>query len=135
VALIAIEEHWHLPVLTSAVKALPEDRGDPSLLFDEMGDNLGWGWHMEAAIAALRLIVRDTFDRHPSLQLVLGHWGGLLLFWTDRVDGISPIAGLDRKVSDYIPSNILTAFPTDDDREKFTAGNACSLFGISLETQ
>ena len=40
VALIAIEEHWNLPALTSAVKALPEDRGDPSVLFDEMGDNL-----------------------------------------------------------------------------------------------
>ena len=39
-ALIAIEEHWNLPALTSAVKALPEDHGDPSALFDEMGDNL-----------------------------------------------------------------------------------------------
>ena len=26
----------------------------------------------------------------------------------------------------------LTAFPTDDDRDKFTTGNACDLFGISL---
>jgi hypothetical protein len=40
VALIAIEEHWNLPALASAVKALPEDRGDRSVLFDEMGDNL-----------------------------------------------------------------------------------------------
>ncbi|MEV6634884.1 amidohydrolase family protein [Actinoplanes sp. NPDC051470] len=327
-ALIAIEEHWNLPALTSAVKALPEDYGDPSVLFDEMGDNLerlhdigdariaamdaqgvdlqilsltppgthpleptraralserandvaaeavsrhptrlrafstlpmadpkaavaeleraaglgfvgtmvygrtgetplddpryddlfaaaaalrqpifihpqipsrptrlaaysgfdpmtdlalatfGWGWHVEAAVAALRLIVRGTFDRHPDLQLVLGHWGELLLFWTDRVDGLSRIAGLERKVSDYIRSNFhitssgmlnptllrhaldvttpdrllfstdypfqrpvregieqfLTAFPADD-REKFTAGNACALFGISLTTK
>lgn len=325
-ALIAIEEHWNLPDLTTAVKALPGDRGDPSVLFDEMGDNLerlddvgdariavmdaqgvdlqilslappgtqplapadaralsrrandlaaaavgrnparlrafatlpmadpraavaeleraaglgfvgamvygrtgetplddpcyddlfaaaaalrqpifihpqvplrtireaaysgfdpmtdlalatfGWGWHLEAALAALRLIVRGTFDRHPDLHLVLGHWGELLLFWTDRADSLARIAGLDRKVSDYFRSNIsitssgmlnptllrhalavttvdrllfstdypfqrpvsadieqfLTAFPTDDDREKFTAGNACSLFGISL---
>jgi predicted TIM-barrel fold metal-dependent hydrolase len=40
VALIAIEEHWNLPELTSAVKALPEDRGDPSVVLDELGDNL-----------------------------------------------------------------------------------------------
>jgi hypothetical protein len=26
----------------------------------------------------------------------------------------------------------LTASPTDGDREKFTAGNACSFFGINL---
>jgi hypothetical protein len=61
VALIAIEEHWNSPALTSAVKALPKDRGDIE--------------------------------------------------------------------------QFLTAFPTDDDREKFTAGNACALFGISLSTK
>ena len=53
--------------------------------FDPMTDlalaTFGWGWHVEAAVAALRLIVRGTFDRHPGLQLVLGHWGELLLFW------------------------------------------------------
>jgi predicted TIM-barrel fold metal-dependent hydrolase len=326
VALIAIEEHWNLPEVTSAVKALPEDRGDASVVFDEMGDNLerlddigdariaamdaqgvdlqilslappgaqplepadaralsrrandiaaeavarhparlrafstlpmadpqaaaaeleraaglgfvgamvygrtaetplddpryddlfaaaaarrqpifihpqipprairqaaysgfgpttdlalatfGWGWHLEAALAALRLIVRGTFDRHPDLQLVLGHWGELLLFWTDRTDSLSGLAGLDRKVSDYVRSNVhitssgmfnpallrhalevttpdrllfstdypfqrpdptdidkfLTEFPSDSDRDKFTAGNACALFGITL---
>jgi hypothetical protein len=38
-ALIAIEEHWNPPELTAAVKALPEDRGDASVVFDETGDN------------------------------------------------------------------------------------------------
>jgi predicted TIM-barrel fold metal-dependent hydrolase len=66
----------------------------------------GWGWHLEAALAALRLIVRGTFDRHPDLQLVLGHWGELLLFWQDRTDSLSRIAGLERKVSEYIRSNV-----------------------------
>lgn len=66
----------------------------------------GWGWHLEAAIAALRLIVRGTFDRHPDLQIVLGHWGELLPFWSDRTDSLSRIAGLDRKVSEYLRSNV-----------------------------
>src|SRR3954454_10417139 len=238
-ALIAIEEHWNLPDLTAAVKALPEDRADPSVAFDEMGDNLehlddldelrlavmdaegvdvqilslappgaqpldaaeavslsrrandvaaeavhrhpsrfrafaalptpapaaavaelertaglgfvgamvygrtgevplddprhddlfaaaaalrqpvfihpqippptvreasyggigpmadlalatfGWGWHLEAALSALRLIARGTFDRHPDLQLVLGHWGELLAFWSARGNSIA----------------------------------------------
>src|SRR6195952_5602186 len=254
--LIAIEEHWNLPELTSAVKALPADRGDESVVFDEMGDNLehlddlddvriaamdaqgvdvqilslappgaqpldaadavplsrranalaaeavrrhpsrfrafatlptpdpaaavaefertaglgfvgamvygrtgevplddpryddlfaaaaalgkpifvhpqlpppavrdaaysgidpmtdlalatfGWGWHLEAALAALRLIVRGTFDRHPDLQLVLGHWGELLPFWLDRADSLSRIASLERTVSEDVRSNI-----------------------------
>ncbi len=326
-ALIAIEEHWNLPELTAAVKALPAERGDDSIVFDEMGDNLehlddigdariafmdaqgvdvqilslappgtqpldpgdalalsrrandlaaeavarhptrlrafatlpmtdgavaaaeleraaglgavgamvygrtgdtplddpryddlfaaaaglsqpifihpqiprrvireaaysgfdpltdlalatfGWGWHLEAALAALRLIVRGTFDRHPDLQLVLGHWGELLLFWQDRTDSLSRVSGLDRKVSEYVRANVhitssgmlnptllrhaleattpdrlifstdypfqrpgradiaefLTAFPTDEAREQFTAGNARALFGIDTE--
>jgi predicted TIM-barrel fold metal-dependent hydrolase len=65
----------------------------------------GWGWHLEAAVAALRLIVRGTFDRHPDLQIVLGHWGELLPFWSDRTDSLSRIGGLERKVSDYLRSN------------------------------
>jgi uncharacterized protein len=67
----------------------------------------GWGWHLEAGLSALRLILRGTFDRHPDLQLVLGHWGEVLLFWMDRVDSLSGIARhLERRVSDYIKSNI-----------------------------
>lgn len=146
--------------------------------FDPMTElalsTFGWGWHLEAAVAALRLIVRGTFDRHPELHIVLGHWGELLLFWQDRVNGLSRIAGLERKVSDYIRSNVfitssgmfetallhhaleatsidrllfstdypfqrptqpdiqnfLAEFDTDEDRAKFTEGNARRLFRI-----
>jgi len=65
----------------------------------------GWGWHIEAATAALRLIVSGTFDRHPELQIILGHWGELLLFWLDRASGLSRAAGLPRPVSDYVKTN------------------------------
>jgi predicted TIM-barrel fold metal-dependent hydrolase len=67
----------------------------------------GWGWHVATGLAALRLILRGTFDRHPDLQLVLGHWGEMLLFWMDRADSLSGIAKhLERRVSDYIKTNI-----------------------------
>ena len=65
----------------------------------------GWGWHLDTATAALRLILRGTFDRHPALQVVLGHWGEMLLFWLDRADSLSRLAGLQRPVSDYIRTN------------------------------
>jgi predicted TIM-barrel fold metal-dependent hydrolase len=65
----------------------------------------GWGWHLDAALAALRLIIRGTFDRHPELQIVLGHWGEMLLFWLDRADSLSRVAGLQRSVSEYIRTN------------------------------
>ena len=65
----------------------------------------GWGWHLDTATAALRLILRGTFDRHPALQVVLGHWGEMLLFWLDRADSLARLAGLRRPVSDYIRTN------------------------------
>lgn len=65
-----------------------------------------WGWHLEAAVAALRLIARGTFDRHPDLRIVLGHWGELLLFWGDRTDSLSRLAGLERRVSEYVRTNV-----------------------------
>lgn len=77
--------------------------------FDPMTDlalaTFGWGWHVDTATAALRLILRGTFDRHPDLQVVLGHWGELLLFWLDRANSLSRVAGLRRPVADYVRSN------------------------------
>jgi uncharacterized protein len=77
--------------------------------FDPMTDlalaTFGWGWHLDAATAALRLILRGTFDRHPDLQVVLGHWGEMLVFWLDRADSLARVAGLRRPVSDYVRSN------------------------------
>jgi predicted TIM-barrel fold metal-dependent hydrolase len=67
----------------------------------------GWGWHIEAGIAALRLIVRGTFDRHPELQIVLGHWGEMLLFALDRIDSLSSVAThLQRRVAEYFRTNV-----------------------------
>jgi predicted TIM-barrel fold metal-dependent hydrolase len=67
----------------------------------------GWGWHLEAGTAALRLILRGTFDRHPDLQIVLGHWGELLLFWLDRAGSLAGLRGLERaSVADYVRAHV-----------------------------
>lgn len=67
----------------------------------------GWGWHIEAGTAALRLILRGTFDRHPDLQVVSGHWGEMLLLALDRADSLSTVAPhLHRRVADYFRTNI-----------------------------
>ncbi|MGI3785631.1 MAG: amidohydrolase family protein [Janthinobacterium lividum] len=99
-----------LPVFIHPQIPVPAVREAQYSGFDPMTDlalaTFGWGWHLEAALAALRLIVRGTLDRHPDLQLVLGHWGELLLFWQDRTDSLSRIAGLERKVSEYVRSNV-----------------------------
>lgn len=65
-----------------------------------------WGWHLEAATATLRLIASGAFDRHPKLQIVLGHWGELLPFWSDRIESLSRVARLQRPVAEVMRENL-----------------------------
>ncbi|WP_371674079.1 hypothetical protein OG985_44290 [Streptomyces sp. NBC_00289] len=61
----------------------------------------------EAGLAALRLILAETLDRHPDLQIVLGHWGDMLVPLADRADLLSTAAPhLQRRVLDYITCNL-----------------------------
>jgi uncharacterized protein len=67
----------------------------------------GWGWHADAGLAALRLILAGTFDRHPDLQLILGHWGEMLVPFADRADLLSASSPhLQRRVLDYLRANL-----------------------------
>ena len=40
----------------------------------------GWGWHIETAVHLLRMILGGVFDRHPKLQVVIGHMGEAIPF-------------------------------------------------------
>ena len=53
---------------------------------DAVFATFSWGWHMETAINALRLILSGVFDRLPKLQIVLGHWGELIPFFLERLE-------------------------------------------------
>jgi uncharacterized protein len=61
-----------------------------------------FGWHAEAGIHVLRLILSGALDRHPNLKLLSGHWGELVAGWLDRVDEVmSRTTQLDRPPSSY----------------------------------
>ncbi len=45
-----------------------------------------WGWHMETAVHVLRLVLSGALDRHPRLQIVIGHMGEAIPFMLDRLD-------------------------------------------------
>jgi predicted ArsR family transcriptional regulator/predicted TIM-barrel fold metal-dependent hydrolase len=45
-----------------------------------------WGWHAEAGLHVLRMIVTGVFDRHPGLRLIVGHCGEMVPFMLDRID-------------------------------------------------
>ncbi|HEX6343789.1 amidohydrolase family protein [Umezawaea sp.] len=66
-----------------------------------------FGWHYDAGLTVLRMIVSGVFDRFPDLQVILGHWGEVVLFYLDRVAVLDGLAGLRRPIAEYFRSNVL----------------------------
>lgn len=66
----------------------------------------GIGWHYETGVQIVRLVLAGVFDRYPDLQIVTGHWGEVVLFYLERIEGLGRIAKLKRPVVDYFRSNI-----------------------------
>ena len=66
-----------------------------------------WGWHVDTGLHALRLIAAGVFDRHPRLQVVLGHMGEAIPFMLERTSMTlaRQVTGLDREVKDYFTQN------------------------------
>ncbi|WP_374025871.1 amidohydrolase family protein [Mycobacterium sp. HNNTM2301] len=66
-----------------------------------------FGWHAEAGIHVLRLILSGALDRHPNLKLLSGHWGELMAFWLNRLDSSFGYTDhLDRPISDYYRNHV-----------------------------
>jgi len=68
------------------------------------------GWHYEAGIQFVRLVLAGVFDRLPRLQVILGHWGELVIFYAERLAMLDRVAKLERPFLDYVRGNLyLTA--------------------------
>jgi hypothetical protein len=65
----------------------------------------GIGWHYESGVQFLRLALAGVFDRFPGLQVVLGHWGEVVLFYLDRADWLATQAKLPRPFSECVRRN------------------------------
>jgi len=66
----------------------------------------GIGWHYESGVQFLRLALAGVFDRFPDLQIPLGHWGEVVLFYLDRADGLAMQAKLRQTFSEYARRNV-----------------------------
>jgi uncharacterized protein len=66
------------------------------------------GWHYETGMQLLRLIYGRVFDRHPELQVIVGHWGEVVLFWAERIAGLDRLMepALDRPLLEYLRGNV-----------------------------
>jgi predicted TIM-barrel fold metal-dependent hydrolase len=62
----------------------------------------GWGWHHEAGIHVIRLILSGALDRHRRLKIISGHWGEMVPFYLQRMDDTMPpaVTGLTRTIAE-----------------------------------
>jgi 2,3-dihydroxybenzoate decarboxylase len=58
-----------------------------------------WGYTVETATLAIRLVLSGVFDRHPNLKIILGHLGETLPFLVWRVDNALARPGSARALS------------------------------------
>lgn len=67
----------------------------------------GLGWHYEAGLQWLRLAAAGIFDELPGLQVILGHWGEVVLFYLERADAVfSKTLMLRKSLTDYACNNL-----------------------------
>lgn len=69
-----------------------------------------WAFAAETSLHALRLMSNGLFDRHPSLQMILGHFGEGIPFNVWRIDHIlrKGRRGMpcEREIGDYLRNNV-----------------------------
>ncbi|MFE8585015.1 amidohydrolase family protein [Sphingomonas sp. NCPPB 2930] len=67
----------------------------------------GLGWHYEAGLQWIRLAAAGVFDALPDLQIILGHWGEVVLFYLERTAAVFERAlTLQRPLADYARRNL-----------------------------
>ena len=76
--------HPHIPpepVRTAYFSDLPEGAG-------RVLETAGWGWHSETAVHVLRMVIAGTFDKHPKLEVIIGHMGEMIPMMMARFDKV-----------------------------------------------
>ena len=66
----------------------------------------GLGWHYDCGVQFLRLALAGVFDRFPQLQIILGHWGEVVLFYAERLKGFSRVIQLQRPILEVMRQNL-----------------------------
>ena len=70
----------------------------------------GIGWHYEAGMQFVRMVLAGVFDRHPGLQVILGHWGELVMFYLERLTMLDRASTVQRPFVEYVRDHLyLTA--------------------------
>jgi uncharacterized protein len=66
----------------------------------------GLGWHYDAGIQFLRMVLSGMLDRLPDLQVILGHWGEVVLFYVERLAAMDRVSALAQPIASYFRRNL-----------------------------
>lgn len=68
----------------------------------------GWGWHNEAGVQVIRMMLTGVFEKYPRLQVISGHWGEMVPFYLQRLDDTIPreASGLSRSITDTYKAHV-----------------------------
>lgn len=90
-----------LPAVRDANYAGISERADLALAA------FGLGWHYEAGLQWVRMAAAGVFDELPDLQIILGHWGEVVLFYLERIGSVfERTLDLRRPLADYARYNL-----------------------------
>jgi 2,3-dihydroxybenzoate decarboxylase len=78
-----------VPLYLHPSEILPSVRGayfDPYAATHPMFIRAAWGYTIETGTHAMRLVLGGVLDRHPGLQVILGHLGEGIPYLLERID-------------------------------------------------
>ena len=80
-----------------------------------------WGFTVETATQAIRMVLSGVFDAYPKLKIILGHLGETLPFLVWRIDQALSRPGAQ---DDQLPRHLLQAFLHHHQRQLLQSGAA-----------
>ncbi len=105
-AALDVPLYFHPSIVNRQLRDAYYDNADPA--FAARFASAGIGWHFEVGVHVMRLIFAGVFDRHPNLQVIMGHWGELIPFYMDRINTFFPATAspLKHDFKYYMQNNV-----------------------------
>lgn len=68
----------------------------------------GYGWHYEAGIQVIRMILAGVFEKYSTLKVISGHWGEMVPYFLARLDQMfkPEVTGLSDTISNIYKKHV-----------------------------
>ena len=68
----------------------------------------GYGWHVDAGIHMIRMILSGIFEKLPNLKVITGHWGELVPYYFERLNDrfFKSMTGFDQEFSEIYKEHV-----------------------------